>query len=65
VNGFRRHLGLRYKYVSDEDLLISMHKERSKSSYIPQAAQVESQYWLNENANLVKQLVRQKHSRKS
>jgi hypothetical protein len=57
VDGFRAYLGIKKKYVSDEDLLVQMHEERAKSPYLPQAAQAVSQKWLNENAQLVKQMI--------
>ncbi|MCL4299772.1 MAG: hypothetical protein KJ077_28815 [Anaerolineae bacterium] len=46
VEGFRLYLGIPSKYLSDEDLLVTLHKTRAKSKYIPPEAQVESQHWL-------------------
>jgi hypothetical protein len=64
VDGFRAYLGITREFVGDEDLLVRMHEERAKLPYIPQAAQAESQKWLNENAQLVRQNTRQKSSRR-
>lgn len=63
LNGFRSHIRLRKKYVSDEDLLVQMHEERAKSPCLPLAAQAESQRWLSENTNLIKQLIRPRRHR--
>jgi hypothetical protein len=62
VDGFRAHIGLKKKYASDEDLLITMHEERAKSPYLPKEARAESQKWLNENSQMIRQLLRQKSS---
>ena len=63
VDGFRAHIGLKKKYISDEDLLVTMHEERAKLPYLPQTARTASQQWLTANAQLTKQLLKQKSHR--
>jgi hypothetical protein len=49
VNGFRKHIQMRFNYLSDEDLLTRMHNERVKSQYQLGELRAESQRWLREH----------------
>jgi hypothetical protein len=60
VDGFRAHIRLQKKYISDEDLLVQMHEERAESPYLSPEVQAESRRWLNETAKLTKDLIRQR-----
>jgi hypothetical protein len=46
LNGYRAFLGLAKRHCSDEDLLRTMHKSRSRSVELPRKAREESQGWL-------------------
>lgn len=37
------------RWMSDDDLLATMHEKRAKSKYIPAAARTESEQWLREH----------------
>ena len=62
VDGFARISASRRSMPQDEDLLVTMHEERAKSPYLPKEARAESQKWLNENSQMIRQLLRQKSS---
>jgi hypothetical protein len=49
VNGYRQHIGISSKYVSDEKLLESMHRARVESPHLPAAVRAESRQWLHEH----------------
>lgn len=63
LNGFRAHTRLTKKYVSDEDLLVQMHKERAKSPYLSPEVQAESQRWLSETERPSEKLTKQRRRR--
>jgi hypothetical protein len=46
VNDFRDYLGLSQEAFSDEKLLVTMHKDRAMSKYIPAEVKRESKLWL-------------------
>lgn len=46
VNGFRKHIELRFNFLSDDDLETRMHNERLKSPYQPPHLWAESKRWL-------------------
>lgn len=50
INGYRQFTEVPYKYMSDEKLLVSIHRARAESRYLPAEARAESQRWLREHA---------------
>ena len=53
VEGLRLHFGVGPETLSDERLLVSLHRARAKSRHVPLQARVESQQWLREHRELV------------
>jgi hypothetical protein len=49
VNDFRDYLGLSSEMVSDEELLVTMHKDRAKSKCMSEETKLESKLWLARN----------------
>ncbi len=55
IDGFRQFTGLRYRHLSDEQLLHGMHEDRAELIHIPPEARAESQRWLKKHAKGTKQ----------
>ena len=65
VEGLRLHFGIGPETLSDERLLVSLHRARAKSHFLPPQTRMESQQWLREHRETVAATERWDRSRMS
>ena len=52
ITDFRDYLGINSEFISDEEILRTMHDIRSRSKFLPEAIRRESKVWLAEHESL-------------